>query len=522
MPSTATQSIKKSCAKSFISPKATLNLILFLVAFGLLYYDTVAHIFGTWSRPEGSHGPLILAVSVYLVWRNKNEIKKLHKQPAILPGAIIFGLGCLMLFAGKLSSTILLQQISMVPALLGAILLFWGFQYLKLLFFPISYIIFLTGFFEEILGNVSIYLQTVSAWIAAQLLSLFGMPVFLSDTVIELPHISLSVVRACSGINHIVALMALTVPLAYISQRTLLLKLTLISASFAIGVFANGLRVALIGIYALYNHGADLHGPYETLYVSFIFFFGMIAVVVLSQILGKIGPERQVGRGNKFATTPMQTAGDPSTPKTEGRKVIAGKTHAPFITGFVIFAVAMGSLSFYKLEPVYLKNNLADFPALINGFSGKTSDKFYEQIRPFPADEELFRTYTNSSGIRAELYIGYFPIQDRGNKIIDYRRNWLHEEAQRVTVDQGAEPVFINHTSFGDGKNQNNVYFWYFLDGRIITNRYAGKLLTFWNALTARKTNGAVVIILTQNLESEIVPFLVGLVPMVQYHLSNT
>jgi hypothetical protein len=69
--------------------------------------------------------------------------------------------------------------------------------------------------------------------------------------------------------------------------------------AFLIGIFANGLRVALIGIYAIYNKGADLHGPAETLYVSFIFFFGMVVLVLFNQVIRKMGSIRSLTAEDK-------------------------------------------------------------------------------------------------------------------------------------------------------------------------------------------------------------------------------
>ena len=491
--------------------RSLLHISLFLIAFGSLYHNTLAHIADTWFTSEGSHGPLIVVVSFYLVWRKRKDFKELPKNPAVLPGALLTGLGCFMLFAGRLSSTMLLQQVSMGPTLLGIIWLFLGFRYVKALLIPVGYLIFLTGFVEEMLGSVAIYIQTVSAWIAALLLVLFGMPVLLNGIVIELPHISLEVVRACSGINHIVALMALSVPLAMMSQRTAARKCLLVLAALLIGVFANGLRVALIGVYALYNEGADLHGPNETLYVTFIFFFGMVLLVALSHVMRKIGPrDSAVGRNAE------------STPVTGARKEPAcGRRFVPVITAGLLFFITLGLVHFYKPAPVRLNTPFQAFPAFISGFVEKPLDNVHERIRPFAADQELLRLYKKPSGERLVLYIGYFESQDREKKIIDYRRDWMHEEAQEVSLGHASEPVMINKTRLRDRTNPADVYFWYLMDGRIITNRYVGKLATFWGALAKRKTNAAVIIIQTQNREDEVMPFLRELVPIIHAHLSG-
>ncbi len=492
---------------------------LLLAALAILYHDTFAHIISVWQTPEGSHGPLIVAVSLYLIWIKRSFLIGLSPRPAYLPGTLLCGVGCFMLFAGKLSSTMLLQMVSLVPTILGAIWLLYGKEYLKVLFIPVAYIIFLTGLIERLLVSLAIYFQTVSAWIAAKLLDLIGIPVLLYGTIVEMPHIALEVVRSCSGINHIVSLMALSIPLAFICQLTPVRKCLLLLISFVIGVFANGVRIALIGVYALYNKGADLHGPSEILYVTFIFFFGMVLLVVISNLLKtKALPASADQTLGETLPQDNNLAGFGAGAGTEeGRK---GRSIMAFAAAVAIFLTTLGLIHFYKPGPVPLASALAQLPDEINRFSGKNLAWMDERLRPFPADQELLRVYENGAGIRVELYIGYFSEQDRERKIIDYRRDWMHEEAQKTPVGSAADAPVINKTRLRDRRSPADVYFWYVMDDKIILNQYAGKFLTFWNALTKRKTNAAVVVIQTQNRQDDVMPLLIELVPQIQANLA--
>ena len=145
-----------------------------------------------------------------------------------------------------------------------------------------------------------------------------------------------------------------------------------------------------------------------------------------------------------------------------------------------------------------------------------------ERIRPFSADEELLRVYEDNSGNRIELYIGYFKIQSRNKKIIDYRRAWMHEETVPVKFTNGQGNIVINKTQLRGIIKTSDVYFWYFMDGRIVTNQFAGKFFAFWDALIKRKNNAAVVIIHTKNAENKATKFLRNTIPLIQNHLSAT
>jgi len=485
-------------------------------AFAYLYHGVILHMVNFWMTPDGFHGPLILAASIYLVWIQKDKIRSLHPEPALRSGAFFLLAGCFLFFAGDLGSTILIQRVSIIPVLLGGILLFGGYPFFKVLLMPVGYLIFLTGFIEQMLESISIYLQWSTAYVAVFFLNLTGMPVYFDKTLIALPHIIMDVVRACSGVNHILALLALAVPLAFLTQKTLLRKSILVASAFFIGIFANGVRVALIGLYTRYNPGAEVHGPDELLYVGFIFFFGMILLLLLSRILSGKRPKR----ANESSSNNPEDAPSKTNHPPRHSSNAPGKYLPPFIIGMGIFVITFGFVHFYNLQVVALDKPIGDFPAHVAGFTGSDTDDLHTRYRPFPADDELLRRYENDAGITAKLYVGYFREQDRRRKIIDYRRAWMHEEASKLVLDTGSNTVSINHflQRRGGGKPEY-VYFWYYMDGRIMRDEYTGKLATFLSGFFKRKTNAAVIIITTPHEKDDVLPLVKALMEQLNYHL---
>ena len=477
------------------------NLFIYALlagAFLILYQDVLIHIMRGLTTRDGSYGILIIGVSLYLVWIKRHDIRQLQPEPAILPGALLLFGGCFIFFAGKLGSTILVQQISMIPVILGAVLLLAGFSFFKLFLLPVGYLVFLTGAIEMLMGSIAIYLQRLSAWIASLLFKLIRMPVFLDDTIIELPHISLEVVRSCSGINHIVAFLALALPLALLTQKTRTRKFILILSALLIAFFANGLRVTLIGIYALFNEGADLHGPNEVFYVSFIFFFGLAALVLLSGLLRRWDSKKQPEKNEKTE------AADRVEPQINDQNAMSRKQRLSLTIASGIFLVALAFVHLYTPKAVALDQPLDTFPTRIAGFAGEEIDKIGESLRPFPADKELMRRYQNGAGKSVNLYIGYFEIQDRSRKIIDYRRAWMHEEGVKIALNKGKQKVEINKTRIRKSAPPRYAYFWYQMDDRIITSQYTGKIFTFVNALLKRRNNAAVVVASTKSQDKEV------------------
>jgi EpsI family protein len=511
--------LKPACFKG----SSRLKILLFFFAFVILYHDVLMHMLKKSLSSENFHWPFIIGVSLYLIWIKRRDIKNISSAPGLLPGSILAGFGCFMLFAGRLGGTMLVQQFSVIPVLLGSIWLFLGLNHFKIFLLPISYLIFLMGVIEVFLESIVIYLQNISAYIGFHILSFIGYPVLLTSQIIELPHITMEVARGCSGIEHIVSLLAFTVALSYFSQKNLAGRCVLIFSAIFIAIFINGVRIALIGIYAKYWHGADIHGPFESLYASFIFYAGLILVVILSHFLRKVKLQKNLNALSDTPTSWTCSKYEPIASEIKEKKYEAGKSKSlgPAIPGISIFAVTFFLIHFYLPGPVYLKNSFQAFPVLIDNFRGRNIEQIDEHIRPFSADEELLRVYEDADGNSVEVYVGYFAIQSRNRKMIDHRRNWMHEEIQTMPIAQEFKVLTINKTRLPDGTNPAHVYFWYFIDGRIITNPVAGKFITFWDGLVKRKNNAAVVVIKIKNENFEVSPLLSELFFTINNHLSG-
>jgi EpsI family protein len=431
-------------------------------------------------------------------------LKEFDIQSGLFLGSILTGIGCLMLFAGKIGSTMIIQQLSLIVTLLGIIWLVFGFSFFKALFLPISYFVFTTGILEELLGAVSIHLQNLRAQIAAAILNVIGMPVLLSGTLIQLPHITLEVAKVCSGISHISVLLALAVPIAYTFKRTAGRVIALCVVAVCSGILANGLRIALIAFWTRLYPGGGLHGPGETLFVTFIFFFGAFSLFLLSHIFRR----RDFAHNQIVSKEQASKISDHSDDISPAHKSVGGAA----LIGAAALCLTLLLCGLFEIRPVDLDSPLAKFNHDVGGFRAVNNLKSDENYRSYPPDEEIYREYVNDLGERFELYMGYYRIQEQGKKLIDYRRDWLYEGSIDFKI--------LNHKeNFRIQKSRNNaqdLYFWYVVDDHVFSSRYEGKIRTFFEALFNQKTNGAVVILKTKVDKEATLNILNVLVPMTQ------
>jgi EpsI family protein len=92
------------------------------------------------------------------------------------------------------------------------------------------------------------------------------------------------------------------------------------------------------------------------------------------------------------------------------------------------------------------------------------------------------------------LYIGYYRDQQHGKELIGDLSHALRAAASPLEVVLPSETIEINQVVPGT-RIQQGLIFWYDLNGRIVADMYQAKAYMVWDALTRRRTNGAVIMV---------------------------
>jgi exosortase len=97
-------------------------------------------------------------------------------------------------------------------------------------------------------NRITFPLQLIASRMAAGALDLLGIPVLRDGNVLELPHQTLSVVEACSGIRSLLSLTFLSLVYGYFFEKRMWVRVVLFAATIPIAIVANGSRVTFTGI----------------------------------------------------------------------------------------------------------------------------------------------------------------------------------------------------------------------------------------------------------------------------------
>ena len=480
-----------------VAPKSQAGKLQFALGLGVLiallafvYYPTfkwlVTEIW--WLDKEYSHGFLVPFIVAYLIWIRRGYLASLPTRPAPVAGSLVLLFSAGLLLGGRAGGFRQAEGFSFLFVLPGLVLFLWGWTHLKALALPLAYVQFMVPWMEDFIDRVHWPFQLLSAEIGVGVLRVFGYPVFHTGKYITLPAITLEVARECSGLRFLMSIIALGIPLVYLTQRSWKRAITVILSAIAIAIIANGLRVALVGMSATRYGESMLHGPWHVFQGWFVSQVGIVVLFIFNWLATrKKGDDRP-----RLYERAARRADGRSEPWFRHLMVA------------VVFLVVFGSwLNYYAVSvPVPLKRSFTYFPAEIGGWRGGAVHWFAgEDAYPGTASE-LSRVYRNAEGKAVYLYVGYFDAQRPGKAMINGRANnplrgsatQLSFKVDAATRDAiGLSDVNVSIPILGD--TPYAAVYWYRFPSGAVKGRYQAKLTGLMNAVLHRHDNAAVIVI---------------------------
>src|SRR5438105_257381 len=275
------------------------HVVLLAGAFGYLYASVLPALVADWGNdPDYSHGFLIPVLSGYFLWERRHALAQFPVQPSPV-GFLVMLLGITMLLLGQVGAELFLMRVSLVVLIAGLVLYHGGWRYLKGMAFPIVFLLFMIPWPALILNALTLPLQLLAARLSTSSLQLMNLPVYREGNVIFLPHATLEVVEACSGIRSLVSLLALAMALAYMTQPHVWKMTVLVVSALPIAIIANALRIWGTGVLAQVYGAQAAEGFYHTFAGWLVFIVAFVLLAVEGCALARFGKKH----------TPVEAAG---------------------------------------------------------------------------------------------------------------------------------------------------------------------------------------------------------------------
>ena len=206
-----------------------------------------------WQSDDHGHGPIILAVLVWLFWGLRHEIAASPTAPAPVLGWPLFGIGLFAYFVGRVFGISILEFGSQLLVVAGALLLMKGPAALRIAWFPVIYFVFMIPLPSIIVDAIT---GSLKQWIAAivdSLLYLVGYPIARTGVILSIGPYQLQVADACSGLHSMFSLSALGTLFMYMMGRKSRLHTGIMLVSILpIAFVANIIRVITLVLVTYY------------------------------------------------------------------------------------------------------------------------------------------------------------------------------------------------------------------------------------------------------------------------------
>jgi len=215
------------------------------------YWPTLRGMAVRWEEPQYSHGYLVPLFALGLLWFRRAKLAGATFQPSWW-GVAVVAVAIALRWLGTHFYVDTLDELSLLPLLLGVCLLAGGWTALRWAWPAIGFLIFMVPLPFRLEVGLSVPLRHVATVISTYALQTLGFSAFSEGNVIVLNDYRIGVAEACSGLSMLMTFLALSCAVALVVKNTKPLdKAIIVLSAIPLALVTNILRIIVTAI--LYN-----------------------------------------------------------------------------------------------------------------------------------------------------------------------------------------------------------------------------------------------------------------------------
>lgn len=264
-----------------------------IVGLGVLAVPTIISLGRqVWTTEAGTHGPIVLSVGVWLLWREFAAARPLAKSGSFALALAGLLLSLAIYVFGRAYDFISLEVAGLYGAGVSVLYSRIGLKALLHLWFPVAYLAFLVPPPGWLIDQVTAPLKQFVSWAAMTILSSAGIPVAREGVTIYVSAYRLLVEDACSGLNSIVGLIAVSLLYIYLMRGSQLRYAALLTASTVpIAVLGNIIRIMTLILLTYFFGDEVAQGFLHQAAGIFLFAIDLLLVFALDSVLWRVLPK---------------------------------------------------------------------------------------------------------------------------------------------------------------------------------------------------------------------------------------
>ena len=478
-----------------------IQILIAVVSVGLLQFHSLYRLLTfEWGKADFFYCYFMPAVICILVWMRRHEFALFPPRPS-WAGLIAVFTGIFFLFLGEFGGEYLSLYLSIWFMAFGMCWVLFGWRKLNVILFPVF--LMLTTFPPPRLFYVRINsaLQEVSAAIVAKILYWMAVPVFQHGGVLEFSSTRFELTGTYSGLRYVIPIGIAALIITYLGRLRWWKCILVLGAAVPLALILNGLRIAMLSFSLLSTpNGMVPDWMNESLGWATFFLSSGIMIGIAKFLPGRPragaiqkNVPGKAHRGDEFFG---------SNPPSDRRTV-----SIPFIAAIAILAGVFGFMQYRANSPDYLPRarSFSSFPARIGAFTGERGFLTAELVEELDLTDYVQMTYNSPSGRLIDFYTAWYASQSKGQSIHTPETcmrvgNWRFQDGQECRIDLPgyvASPVRLKKTVLTNGSERWMMYFWFRCRGRNLVNAYELKLFNFLDRLMKRRSDGALIRVMT-------------------------
>lgn len=259
----------------------------------MLYVPTLWDFYhGVWRSDQQAHGPMILAITSWLIYRvwpqlvgaDISSASNVSRPPVSLMATLIgWGLltiGLLSYVVGRSQTIEFVELGSLIWVLAGAVLVLLGPTALRVIWFPLFFMIFMVPLPGILVAAVTMPMKIAVSTVAESLLYGMGYPIARTGVILQVGQYQLLVADACAGLHTLFTLEALgLLYLNLMRHESLIRNVTLAILIIPISFLANIIRVMVLTLIT-YHLGDEAGQGFLHGFAGMVLFLSALLLII--------------------------------------------------------------------------------------------------------------------------------------------------------------------------------------------------------------------------------------------------
>ena len=265
----------------------------------VLYLPSLVDLFrGIWSTDQQAHGPIVLGIACWLIYRKWPEMWRLSESQPVASsvGWPIFIFALLLYVIGRSQGILLLEIGSVIWMLAAILLLMRGSAALKAQWFPLFFMLFMIPLPSTVVDALTMPMKMAVSYVAENILFWANYPIARTGVILQIGQYKLLVADACAGLHTLFTLEALgLLYLNIIRHDSLFRNVTLAILIVPISFTANVIRVIVLTLIT-YHFGDEAGQGFLHGFAGMVLFLSALLLIIGVDSLFQLGVKLQRGR----------------------------------------------------------------------------------------------------------------------------------------------------------------------------------------------------------------------------------